>query len=322
MSTPESVRESRFDELIQDFYGQAVISEWSEFRNCGLSALCEWAGAAGAVWITLSHSSVIGEFTEFPAELGISRSTVTKLTKSGDFVEKLLSPVPSELQSPKLADTMRVQVQRYSHRKTALDSVVLVYFRGNTQPPALLSRAVGHLVEAGSLSLHQYIQRDEWLLALGRSNRGTAAVIDSGGVIYAASKRFRELVAAEDGSPDFTELPFALPNLELDGTADFVLGPLHFRVSPLGGVFQMYARKPLPLDGLSPREQQIARALGNGKTFKSVARQYDIAVSTVANHASRIYRKLGIYRREDLVDLVRRPAANSSDAAPPTAAAR
>lgn len=322
MSPPESVNEPRFDELIQDFYGQAIVNEWSEFRGVGLSELCKWADAAGAVWVTLSHSSVIGEFTEVPAELGISRSTVTKLTKPGDFVEKLLSPIPSELQSPKLADATRVQVQRYSHRNTALDSVVLVYFRGNAQPPALLSRAVGHLVEAGSVSLHQYIQRDEWLHALGRSNRGTAAVIDSGGVIYAASNRFRDLVASEDGSPGFTELPFAMPNLELDGTADFVHGPLHFRVSPLGGVFQMYARKPLPLDGLSPREQQIARALGNGKTFKSVARQYDIAVSTVANHASRIYRKLGIYRREDLVDLVRRPAANSSEAAPPAAAAR
>jgi len=74
----------------------------------------------------------------------------------------------------------------------------------------------------------------------------------------------------------------------------------------------LHARRPMPLDGLSPREQQIARALGNGKTFKSVARQYDIAVSTVANHASRIYRKLGIYRREDLVDLVRRPQAEPS----------
>jgi DNA-binding CsgD family transcriptional regulator len=63
----------------------------------------------------------------------------------------------------------------------------------------------------------------------------------------------------------------------------------------------------MPLDSLSVREQEIARALGSGKTFKSVARQYGIAASTVANHASRIYRKLDIFRREELVELLRAP---------------
>ncbi|MBV8062622.1 MAG: response regulator transcription factor, partial [Nevskia sp.] len=41
-----------------------------------------------------------------------------------------------------------------------------------------------------------------------------------------------------------------------------------------------------------------------GKTLKSIARQYGIAVSTVANHTTRIYRKLAIYRREDLIELL------------------
>jgi DNA-binding NarL/FixJ family response regulator len=65
----------------------------------------------------------------------------------------------------------------------------------------------------------------------------------------------------------------------------------------------------LPLDGLSPREQEIARALAEGKTFKSIARQFEIAISTVANHASRIYKKIGVYRREDLVMLMRKRIA-------------
>jgi DNA-binding NarL/FixJ family response regulator len=69
--------------------------------------------------------------------------------------------------------------------------------------------------------------------------------------------------------------------------------------------YLVYARRSQPLDGLSPREQEIARALSTGKTFKSVARQCGIATSTVANHASRIYRKLGIYRREELFELIR-----------------
>ncbi len=58
---------------------------------------------------------------------------------------------------------------------------------------------------------------------------------------------------------------------------------------------------------LVPTEERSARALANGKTFKSGARQYTMAISTVANHASRIYKKLGIFRLEELVDILRKP---------------
>ena len=51
-----------------------------------------------------------------------------------------------------------------------------------------------------------------------------------------------------------------------------------------------------------------------------MARQCGIATSTVANHASRIYRKLGIYRREELFELVR-TAGGARERSMPSAAA-
>jgi DNA-binding NarL/FixJ family response regulator len=78
-----------------------------------------------------------------------------------------------------------------------------------------------------------------------------------------------------------------------------------------GGLFQLHVRRPQPLDSLSPREQEIAQALSKGETLKSIARQYGIALSTVANHTTRIYRKLAIARREDLIELVSGPEADS-----------
>ncbi len=308
------------DTLIQSLYGCAVTCEWTEFRERGLTQLCEWTGASAAVWLTLSKGSVIGESTEYPAGLGLPPKSAIGLTSAGQASERQLKPVPAELQVSSI-EASSLQVLRYPHRKAALESVLLFYFRGSATAQTDLDRAVGHLVEAGTLALQQYIQRDEWLSALGRANRGTTAVVDARGVVYAVTQRFRDLLGESEGTPDFTVLPFELPNPDLDGERDFVRGPLHFRVASLGHLFQLHARKPLPLDGLSPREQQIARALGAGKTFKSVARQYDIAVSTVANHASRIYRKLGIYRREDLVDLVRRPPAGFTSPAPAAASA-
>lgn len=303
------------DELIPLLYRLAVECEWQDFRQQGLQAVVHWSGAVGAGWLTRSEGTT-GEFNVYPAELGLERSQLIALNLGSGDGATLISPVLPALTVRGAVGSRSVLAENHLHRGGALHSILVLYFTAVGPTPALFSRALLHLAEAGALALYQYIQRDEWLLSLGRTNRGSAAVVDSRGTVYAASSRFRELVAKENGSsPDFVRLPFAIPTPALEGDEAFFQGPLHFRISPLGHLFQLHARRPLPLDGLSPREQQIARALGNGKTFKSVARQYDIAVSTVANHASRIYRKLGIYRREDLVDLVRRPPAPEPTAA-------
>lgn len=297
------------DELIPTLYRLAVECEWQDFRARALQQVAQWAGAVGAAWLTRSDGNT-GEFSVYPPELGVDRAQLIALNLAPGDGMSTIAPVPPALVARGAPGARTVLAENQAHRGGALHSVLLLYFSGATPPPALFGRALRQLAEAGALALHQYIQRDEWLLALGRTNRGSAAVVDSRGTVYAASNRFRELVAKESAAqPDFARLPFSIPAPALEGDEAFFHGPLHFRISPLGNLFQLHARRPLPLDGLSPREQQIARALGNGKTFKSVARQYDIAVSTVANHASRIYRKLGIYRREDLVDLVRRPPA-------------
>ncbi|MDB5972380.1 MAG: Regulatory protein luxR family [Hydrocarboniphaga sp.] len=297
------------DDLIPTLYRLAVECEWQDFRSHALREVALWSGAVGGAWLTRSDGN-IGEFSIYPPELGIERAQLIALNLAAGDGMSTIAPVPPTLAARGAAGARAVLAERQLHRGDALHSVLLLYFTNAVPSAALFGRALRHLAEAGALSLHQYIQRDEWLLSLGRTNRGSAAVVDSHGTVYAASSRFRDLVAKQSAAkPDFARLPFAIPAPALEGDEAFFQGPLHFRISPLGNLFQLHARRPLPLDGLSPREQQIARALGNGKTFKSVARQYDIAVSTVANHASRIYRKLGIYRREDLVDLVRRPPA-------------
>lgn len=299
--------ETVIDALIQDVYALAVSSEWTGFRNDGLATVGRWAGATAAAWVTVSHGTEVGEYTQWPSAWAPGPAVLLGLAPALPGAQ-VLETAPAILPT---ASASRVYVERYPHRHAGLDSLLVLLFPAVAPIPPALGRVLSHLVEAGALSLQQYIRRDEWLLALGRSNRGTTAVVDRSGAVYAASPSFRELVVG-DASATLTELPFALPRGDVDGIGDFIEGPLHFRVSSLGGLLQLHARKPLPLDGLSPREQQIARALGSGKTFKSVARQYDIAVSTVANHASRIYRKLGVYRREDLVDLVRRPGGSAS----------
>ena len=298
-----SVTLKEIDRLIQVLYGTALEMDWPTFRREALALVCSASGALSARWLTRSRGSRHGEFSEWPG--------------SGGDAEVLLALAPPNNQRERWVDTLPVEVPgqaarqglvlNYSHRSsTLLTSLILLEFpQGiDVELKEELRRAVGHMVEASTLSLRQVVQRDEWLISLGRPSRGSAALVDEEGTVYAASGRFRDLLAGEFGEGEFHDLPFRLPRQALEEQGIFNVGTLHLRVATHGRLYLLHARRPLPLDGLSPREQEIARALAEGKTFKTVARQLDIAVSTVANHASRIYRKLGIFRREELVNLL------------------
>ena len=298
------------DRIIQSLYTAAAEDEWQQFRPHALEMLCAWLGATSAAWHTHSASNLPGEFTEHPRASGITREQMLALPFPGNVREIRFEPLPPALaRDPKMPENG--YALHYAHRGGGdLISTILLRFApgGHLRDLDVSNRAIGHMVEAGTLALRHFIQRDEWLHALGRANRGAAALIDEHGAIYVASKRFRDAVIEECGDPQFSVLPCAIPREALDGNGSFFHGSLHFRVSRQGSLYVLYVRKLQALDGLSPREQEIARALGSGKTFKTVARQYGIAISTVANHASRIYKKLGIYRREELMELVRTPA--------------
>lgn len=195
---------------------------------------------------------------------------------------------------------------QYAHRGSELHSRLLLCFpRSAPVDLDTLQRAGGHLIEAGSLTLSLLLERDEWLTAMGRTSRGPAALIDSQGRYYARSAAFTALLSASFGeAATQTALPVALPPLNERGDS-LRAGPLMLRLSPLAGLWLVHARHPRALDALSPREQQVARALSEGKTFKRIAQQLRLSASTVANHTASIYRKLGIYRREELLTLMR-----------------
>lgn len=296
-----------FDRLVAALYAAAFERSWETFRPWALECFAQWCGADGAAWLTHTSGSLPGEYAQWPESLAIDTQALRAVSLDGAQRERELRPLPAELGGDGRARGLGLAV---AHRGTALQSRLLLRFPGEMRPDSLmLRRAAGHLVQAGTLALSQFVQRDEWLQALGRPSRGSSALVDAALSVYVASERFRRLVGEHWGEREFSSLPFTVPAALLqEGAGEFSSGDLHFRLARVGGLFLLHARRPHPLDGLSPREQDIARALAQGKTFKSVAREYDIAISTVANHASRIYRKLGLYRREDLVGLLRSAA--------------
>lgn len=299
------------DKLVFEFYRCAADDDWQSFRVRALSRLSQVLGLESAVWWSRGRRGGDGELTQIPNAV-VTLDELRRLAPR-EFTQPVLSVMPERPTDWLL---------HYPHLDGRLVSTLLLQFNGEARLPdrETLQRLCMHMVEASGIALGTYIRRDELLNAMGRASRGSGALVDSSGTIYVASNEFYQLLSETGGRPD--ALPFVLPEAVLDGRErSLIAGPLHFRVARVGQLYILHARKPLPLDALSPREQEIALALGNGKTFKSVARQYGIAVSTVANHASRIYRKLAIYRREDLVTLLRTPGAASNSAPRPRSSA-
>jgi DNA-binding NarL/FixJ family response regulator len=54
------------------------------------------------------------------------------------------------------------------------------------------------------------------------------------------------------------------------------------------------------LDLLSPAEQRVASLAGEGLSNKQISARLNITVSTVEQHLTRIFRKLGVRTRGDL----------------------
>ena len=56
-----------------------------------------------------------------------------------------------------------------------------------------------------------------------------------------------------------------------------------------------------PRQALSPRELQIARLVADGATNHAIARSLDISLWTVSTHMRRIFAKLGVCSRAEMV---------------------
>ena len=69
------------------------------------------------------------------------------------------------------------------------------------------------------------------------------------------------------------------------------------------------ARPPTLLDApaaeeLTPREREVALLAASGATSREIAESLVLSVRTVDNHLQRVYRKLGVARREDLPEVL------------------
>jgi DNA-binding CsgD family transcriptional regulator len=105
-------------------------------------------------------------------------------------------------------------------------------------------------------------------------------------------EQFTRLEAALDNVMNLIRLGEYRANLEEGVLFDAVVGDVRCLFIEL---------EPARMVSLSPREQQIARMVAWGRTNQAIASSLEISVWTVSTHLRRIFAKLAVSSRAEMV---------------------
>lgn len=126
-----------------------------------------------------------------------------------------------------------------------------------------------------------------------------SAICDEEGAYHAVEARFLDLI-----EPIFSdEKKQHFPSELLDHKSEFSVKHLHFTLEKLGELYRVSVRSKNRIDDLTLREKQVVQGICDGNTFKQLAKNLSLSPSTVSNHLYRIYDKLGINSRSELVTI-------------------
>jgi DNA-binding NarL/FixJ family response regulator len=88
------------------------------------------------------------------------------------------------------------------------------------------------------------------------------------------------------------------PGIEIIRAIDTVMsGAIYYS----GGLAEQLSQPLAPSSLLTPREKEVLRRIGEGKSNKHIARELDLSVRTVETHRLNIKRKLAIDGQADLI---------------------
>jgi two-component system, NarL family, response regulator NreC len=104
--------------------------------------------------------------------------------------------------------------------------------------------------------------------------------------IVVLSEDNRSISNADAVVPCSAELPILLDAIKCDGMPE---------ETPIA------ARKPSGPFGLTPREMDIVRTISEGRTNQEIAESLSISLSTVKHYVTRVFDKLGVFNRVELV---------------------
>ena len=162
----------------------------------------------------------------------------------------------------------------------------------------MLEQVMPHLVEA--LEINRIIGRVP--SAHADLGAGARAVARTDGTLYHCGKKFTELMLEVWPEWNSGRLPAELMAVLYPGK-ETVLAEHAIAVSTssLGNMLLLNIRRVSPLHSLSRRELEVAKLYAQGNSYKQIGLLLDISPATVRNFLGRIYTKLGINNKVELV---------------------
>lgn len=161
------------------------------------------------------------------------------------------------------------------------------------------NRLLYHLISA--MSYRQFLALNESVIEedaqTSTSPISFSAICDSSGIYHAVESGFLDLIEPYIVQEKSQQFPATLkPHAN-----EFELGDLLIKQEQLGQLYRLSIRHKSEIDQLTAREQQVVHGICQGSTFKQIAKQLELSPSTVSNHLYRIYDKLNINSRSELV---------------------
>ncbi|WP_353179186.1 helix-turn-helix transcriptional regulator [Salinisphaera sp. T5B8] len=144
------------------------------------------------------------------------------------------------------------------------------------------------------------------LIAENAPPRGSAkqfamVICEAGGDIYYLQEEARHLLKLTFPGWNSTLFPLPLPGE--DRPINLTHGKLQISGHRNAGTYLLYLHYEDALSKLSERERSIVELAQVGTATKLIARELELSPSTVSNHLQRVYAKLGIQSRAELVTI-------------------
>lgn len=142
--------------------------------------------------------------------------------------------------------------------------------------------------------------------SLSREAAGVAAYIDRRGRIIEADPRFASVLC--ELWPDWSGPGLPAPLVEIVSEPSTQgsqrVGPWSISVRSSGSLSVLRLSRVSAVEGLTPREAEVAVAFASGLSYKQIARDRDLAPATVRHHLRAVYGKLQVRDKAALANLI------------------
>lgn len=306
------------DQFISQLYRDAAQIPLADFSHWALDLLRQVVHFDGAIWGTghistqKFHTQTTFDvapdiFEQLKKHLPINPIFEQLLANSGDAVD-MADVLNDEYfynsdiyhQCFKAFGIERILSSFHLDEPSGIFTLLTLY-RYNRECPftskekAVQNRLLYHLLAAASH--RQFIELNG--SSFSEHEKHNSAICDAQGIYRCVSTQFLNILDTHS-----SEVPSQVFPLEITpGNNDFALGNLLFSQQKMGDLYKISVRVKTQIDLLTQREKQVVEGICQGSTFKQIARQLGLSPSTVSNHLYRIYLKLGINTRSELVSL-------------------